>query len=258
MTFTAGTDTGTMDGSNSSNQGEDEVTKDGVTIATSNGAFGAAQYRVYKNATLTVSTTSGNITKIELTHNGSKYLASYLSTTIGSYSTDSNDDGTWTGSAASVTFSASSQFRASEIVVTVAPVISDPSSAVAFSDSEPTLDLKDGKTFSQTATTADGYTGTVTYEITANTSDATISGSTLTVAKVGSVTVKATAPAITGFEASTATYTLTVSDTRPEANISWGESEVRIALDANEGEYTLPTLTNENNVDVKAALSSAP
>ena len=113
VTFTAGTDKGTMDGSNSNNQGEDEITKNGITISTSKGAFAAAQYRVYKDATLTVSSTAGDITKIVLTSADTKNPVTNLSTELGSYS-----QGTWTGKASSITFTASAQARAKSIEVT--------------------------------------------------------------------------------------------------------------------------------------------
>lgn len=98
---------------------------------------------------------------------------------------------------------------------------SDPSSAVSFANATPSLDLKDAASFTQTATTADGYAGTdgasVTYTITTNTAGATINASTgeVTPTQAGSVTVQATAAAIAGkFSSSTASYTLTVTDTR--------------------------------------------
>ena len=98
---------------------------------------------------------------------------------------------------------------------------SDPSSAISFANATPTLDLKDALSFTQTATTADGYAGTdgasVIYTITTNTAGATINASTgeVTPTQAGSVTVQATAAAIAGkFSSSTASYTLTVTDTR--------------------------------------------
>lgn len=73
VTFTAETDKGSFD-ANQTGAGADEITKDGVTIKTSNGAFAAtdyktkaAQYRIYKSATFTVSSTVGNITKVVIT-----------------------------------------------------------------------------------------------------------------------------------------------------------------------------------------------
>ena len=98
---------------------------------------------------------------------------------------------------------------------------SDPSSAISFANATPSLDLKDAASFTQTATTADGYAGTdgasVIYTITTNTAGAAINASTgeVTPTQAGSVTVQATAAAIAGkFSSSTASYTLTVTDTR--------------------------------------------
>ena len=95
-----------------------------------------------------------------------------------------------------------------------------PSSDASFANTTPSLDLKDAATYTQVATTADGYIdagGSVTYSITENTAGATINAETgeVTPAYAGSVTVQASAAAITGdYLASNATYTLTVTDTR--------------------------------------------
>lgn len=109
----------------------------------------------------------------------------------------------------------------SKVIITYASSSSTPSSDVAFANATRSLDLKNASSFTQTATTADGYAGTagasVTYSMTVNTAGATINSSTgeVTPTKAGSVTVQADAAAIAGkFLASTATYTLTVTDTR--------------------------------------------
>jgi len=98
---------------------------------------------------------------------------------------------------------------------------SDPSSDAAFATPAPSLDLRSGNTYSQVATTAVGYTGSVTYSLSANTAGATIDGSTVTVSQAGSVTVTANAAADPGnYSASSASYTLTVTDTRETTSIS--------------------------------------
>ena len=139
------------------------------------------------------------------------------------------------------------------------PSSSDPSSSVAFTTDEPTIDLKDGKTYTQTATAATGYSSTsgasVTYSIGAtNTAGATLNASTgeVTVTQAGSVIVTATAAAVTGsWASSTASYTLTVTDTRDDANISWSsDAAVNIEQGATDGDYTLPTLLNPENLAV--------
>lgn len=122
VTFTAGTDKGTLD---NAGKAGDKVTKDGVTIETTDGnsAFAAAQYRFSKGSTTTFSSTVGNITKIEFTCTASgdaKYgPGCFTNPSAGSYSF-SDKTGTWTGNAASFTLTASSnQVRATTIVVTI-------------------------------------------------------------------------------------------------------------------------------------------
>ena len=122
VTFDAAADKGTRD---SSNPGEDQVTKSGVTIAVSNGAMKLDdQYRCYKNATFTVTSTIGNIAKVEITctANGEeKYGPGCLTdATAGTYAFEGKV-GTWTGDAASFALTASTyQVRINTVVVTIA------------------------------------------------------------------------------------------------------------------------------------------
>ena len=205
--------------------------KNGITITISNGTLeNGTDYRCYKGATMTISSTVGNITSITFTSTTSSY-AGYIKlsgSTPGSLNV-SNTTTTWTY-ATGVTSAefkgknssnSNEQIRASQIVVTYTPTSSDPSSDVTFANSSPSMDLKNASTFTQTATTAEGYAETtgasVTYEMTNNTAGATIDENTgeVTPTHAGSVSVKATASAIDGhFTASSASYTLTVTDTR--------------------------------------------
>jgi hypothetical protein len=127
---------------------------------------------------------------------------------------------------------------------------SDPSSAVAFDDTTPSISFPNQTTYSQTATTATGYTGTVIYTITDNTAGATIEGSTVTVKQEGSVTVKATAPAVSGWAKSEATYTLTVTDTRSDNGLSYATATQSVAVGST---LSAPTLTNPNGLAVTFA-----
>ncbi|MBP5390989.1 MAG: chitobiase/beta-hexosaminidase C-terminal domain-containing protein [Bacteroidales bacterium] len=80
-------------------------TKDAVTIS-SDKAYGTDQLRVYKGANLSISTSSGNIRKIEFTFSGT-------------YNGGLNTEYSYTGTKESVTFSSlSSQARFTEIKVT--------------------------------------------------------------------------------------------------------------------------------------------
>lgn len=125
-----------------------------------------------------------------------------------------------------------------------------PSSAVSFSDAAPSIDLATKTTYRQPASTADGYNGTVTYEITENTAGATIDATTFTVTATheGTVTVKATAAAVENkFQESSASYTLTVTDSRASAPISFSATSAEAIM----GEtFTAPVLTNSESLTV--------
>ena len=103
------------------------VTEQGEVIPSNllynhNGTITADQFRFFKSQTLTISSTAGNITSIEFTctaANDTKYGPGGFGDLEGySYS---GKVGTWTGNAASITFSTTNnQVRATQIVVTLA------------------------------------------------------------------------------------------------------------------------------------------
>ena len=141
----------------------------------------------------------------------------------------------------------------SQIIITGEEISSDADSEAAFANATPSLDLKDAGSYTQTATTAAGYSGTITYSMTANTASATINATTgeVTPTRSGSVTVKASAAKVDGvWAASSATYTLTVTDSRASAGLTWSATEINIPENALESEYTLPTLSNPNSLVV--------
>ncbi len=113
VTFKIGEDKGT------STRGQQTVSKDGVTITCSDGMFDK-QYRFYQASSTTVSVQSGTITGIEFTSVASDKAqygpGNFTQMTGYSYS---GKIGTWTGVQKSVTFNASAQVRATQIVVTV-------------------------------------------------------------------------------------------------------------------------------------------
>lgn len=114
LTFTAGTDTG-----------DTSVTKSPITISMSTMSRDD-NYRVYGSTDMTVTSSSGSITGINLTCTGSgtsNYGPGKLSGTGYTYSGTS---GTWSGSSTQVTLSASSQVRITEIVVTYSAGGVDP------------------------------------------------------------------------------------------------------------------------------------
>ena len=122
VVFDPTTDLGSQAGSST---GEDQVTKDGITISASpTGSFGnGQQYRVYKSSTFTISSTIGNITSVTFTctaKDDAKYgPGCFTDCTTGSY-TYSGNDGNWTGDASQISWTASSnQVRMTSITVVV-------------------------------------------------------------------------------------------------------------------------------------------
>lgn len=123
IVFDADTDKGNA-GTDSNNATAYTITKDGVTLTVSSGILGAyngeGHYRIYKNQTLTVTSTVGNVKKVSFTctaNDDAKYGPGCFTWSTGDY-TYSGPTGTWTGDAAEVVFTASSnQVRASQIVV---------------------------------------------------------------------------------------------------------------------------------------------
>ena len=117
VTFTAGTDV------NPAAAGKVSLTKDGITLALSNGQLNNRKYYgIYRNSKITISSAQGNITKIvfNCTASGTaQYGPGCLSGTEG-YSYEGKV-GTWTGNSLSITLSTSAnQVRATSIVVTYA------------------------------------------------------------------------------------------------------------------------------------------
>lgn len=106
VTFDASSDTGTS------------LSKNGVSFSIS--ATADDVYKFYKSSSTTFSVTNGLIKQIEFT-GVSSYAISNMTASAGTLDTSSSPDGVWTGSASSVTFTASAaQTRASLIKVYVA------------------------------------------------------------------------------------------------------------------------------------------
>lgn len=99
------------------------LTKDGITLTIADGTLAnGSEYRIFKNATLKVTSTVGNMTSIELTCTAdgtAKYGPGSMTGT--GYVAGTAKVGTWTGDADNVTLTATNnQVRATKIVVTYA------------------------------------------------------------------------------------------------------------------------------------------
>ena len=131
VTFDADVDKGNAS-EDSANQTPYSVSKSGVTMDVTKGIIGTYNnenhYRIYKEETLTITSTVGNIVKVEFTctaNNDEKYGPGCFTWSTGDY-TYSGAVGTWTGNASEVAFTASSnQVRATQIVVTIAGLVTE-------------------------------------------------------------------------------------------------------------------------------------
>ncbi len=125
ITFDADVDKGNA-GTDSNNAAAYTITKDGVTVTVSSGILGTynneMHYRIYKNQTLTVTSTVGNVTSVEFTctaNDDAKYGPGCFTWSTGNY-TYSGAKGTWSGAASEIVFTASAnQVRANQVVVTI-------------------------------------------------------------------------------------------------------------------------------------------
>ena len=133
VTFTAGTDTGSSGGQYSST-----ISKSGISIAFSSCRNSDAPYRIYASSTTTITSSIGDIAKIEFNMNGSYSSAEFSCTSGGgTYVSSDSTHGVWTGTSSSVEFTAANQTRCDSIVVTLAsndPLVElDASSATSVS-----------------------------------------------------------------------------------------------------------------------------
>lgn len=237
VTFVAGTD-----------KGETSVTKEGVTVTMSTMSR-TDNYRCYGSSSMTVSSTVGSITSIELTCTASgtsNYGPSNFSLnmySIGSYSC-SGYTGTWTrnavNSTTSVTLDASSQVRMTQIVVTIegqsatveAPVFSPVAGEVA-----------SGTEVSMTTTTA----GAAIYY---TTNGSTPTSSSTQYAGPVSITAATTFKAIAikdgvSSEVTTAAYTIASSGGGTENTATLTNADI-VAAGPGSGSYSAWWLTDGN------------
>ena len=115
------------------------LTKDGITLTINNGTLGnGTDYRIYKNATLTITSTVGKINSVEFTCTAdgtTKYGPGCFEGT--GYEAGTGKTGTWTGNAEEFTLTAkSNQVRATKIVVNYTPLDPDAIAKPTFTTEE--------------------------------------------------------------------------------------------------------------------------
>ena len=213
VTFDAEAIQGTRSGDGKS----DEISSKGVTISCTNAAFNAVngktnahEYRFYKGSTTTITSTMGNITKVEFTCTAEGETKNGPAGFKGDgYVAGSDKTGTWTGNATSFTLTASTnQVRATKIVVTLAAGSSTKKPAgLEFSATSAKAVL--GEAF-----TAPTLTNPNNLAVTYTSSDedvATVAADgTVSIKAAGTTTIKAETAETDEYYAGTASYTLTV------------------------------------------------
>lgn len=215
--------------------GEFTVTNEGVSLAVSKGLSNGTEYRIYKGQTLTVSSTVGNIKSIVFTctANGTaKQGPGNFEVADGTYTyEEAGPTGTWTGDAAEVVFTASSnQVRATSIVVTVAQ------DANVVSVTKPTITPATGTYTSEQTVTITGEEGTTLYYA-LNDGDFQAYAEPFTVSET--TTVKAKAVDADGNESSVATSVITIIEAETWSSIA----EAKAASTA-DGVFGVLTLEN--------------
>lgn len=195
--------------------------------------------RMYKDNTLTISSTTKTIGSIEFTFDGNNTALSLASNQPGELSEVSNSKRTWTGNANSVQFTTSATNRIQAITITYVTTVMG----------ETTLQLSDvntpyGTNATVNATVSSGYDGTLTAE-SSNTSIATASVTgtiiTITPVAVGTATITVNAPETSTFSG-TATETISVTVTAPEGKTKAavnGYGKVTSTSDLKSGEYLI-------------------
>ncbi len=201
VTFDAKADKG------NTTQGAGSIVKNGVTFYCSNGILGnGSEYRIYKNSVTTFTLSadavaSGYVIKsIAFTCTGSNPASGFADQEGW---TTNVSDGTWTGAAASVSFTASgAQVRATEIVVTVGQAAA--LSSIALSGDYPTtFHVGDAFSYEGIVVTAN-YEDQTTKDVTAS---AEFTGYDMATEGAQTITVSYTEGEVT----KTATYDITVN-----------------------------------------------
>ncbi|WP_288317776.1 Ig-like domain-containing protein [Xylanibacter caecicola] len=250
ITFDPATDKGTQAGSST---GADEVAKEGVTISVSpTGSLGnGQQYRVYKSSTMTIKSTVGNITKVELTctvAGTAKYGPGCFGAVEGY--TYNEKVGTWVGNANSISLVASSnQVRMTGIKVTVAQSGTETKKSAELAFNPTTIDVEKGSEFTAPAFTK-ATTATVNFS-SDNEGVATVNANGVISLGLeeGTAVITATSDENAEFYAGKATCTINVFtyNTYKKATVvESGKEYLLVAQRDNQTMYAIPLAADRN------------
>lgn len=258
-TFSPATVTG------STTAGEQSVSVDAVTIKCNNGVFNDAEYRFYKSSNTEISVSSGKIERIEFTCTASgdaKYGPGSVTASTGDYAYEGKV-GTWTGSAGSVTFTASkNQMRATAITVTYSTT-GKLSASLSFSEKSIAIEQN------ITSFTAPSFTKATTADVVFSSSDeavATVSadGQISLNGGVGTAVITAKSDENDKYAAGEATCNITVTAERARetcvmaTEIKSGAKYIISTIDGEEILFatTLPEAKTYGYLSVEAAIAN--
>ena len=201
-------------------------TYNGFTVTTTDGMY-STQLRSYASSTFGISSTVGNITQIVFTYS----QGSLSSPSVGNMS-----GSTWSGNAASITFSATSQARITSMAITYSGSTgTDPT--ITFNNGSYTIG---GSALNLSTLFSSNSSGAVTYTVkNANGTGASISGTSFTATTAGTCTVQAAQAAQGSYNAKTVTADITVSNA--PINVTLHYKGTTAALSNQTNPYTLPT-----------------
>lgn len=214
VTFTAGTDTSE----------ETSITKDGITISFSSGVFNRTDnYRCYSGASMTISSTVGNITKIDFTATDSNPMTKFSGNPdTGSWA--NNNKTQWVGDAATINFGTTSgQCRMTKIVVTYtdsgSSTLTDCNLALTNAPIALSFDLYDNSsaqviryTTSSTGAVTIAESDYATFDIDEENKTITVTPTAVT-PSAQTITVNQATDGT--YKAGTATFTITITDSTP-------------------------------------------
>ena len=223
VTFDATADKG------NTSAGEGSIVKNGVTFSCNNGILGnGSEYRIYKNSVTTFTLSadavaSGYVIKsIAFTCTGSNPASGFADQEGW---TTNVSDGTWTGAATSVSFTASNaQVRATEIVVTIGQQAALASIELS-GDYPTTFHVGDDFSHEGIVVTAN-YEDQTTKDVTAS---AEFTGYNMATEGAQTVTVSYTENEVT----KTTSYTITINE--PAPSIELGDNEINAYAQGTDG-----------------------
>jgi hypothetical protein len=249
---------------NDNNTGNDNVTKNGITIegikgtGTNGAVFGnGTDYRIYNKSSLVISSSIGNITDIVIVCTNENYGPLNLTTmSPGRWYNNNGATGRWEANGndvSSVTFNNNSgkQTRIKTITVTI-EVEGKTDPVLAFPESSYNIQFQNSGSYSAVSTANPPSTGAITYSWPETLPEGTTAIYNSSTGQVdisageteGSFTLTASIAETDEHASGTATATIRIIDTRKDPDLKWSTNSASAILGE---DFTAPTLSNKSD-----------